>query len=644
MQLSESIDECIKSIDLIVKNVIHNDDHVKLTDLNDFNAFDNKFTEIQSVLDRSSFDYAIEMPSTDDMEEEEKTKIETEVKKFNELFERRTSDFILFRAFDGITQQYLNKLIEQHKIESGESGESNENDNLITVGEFQVSSSKISIYNNVSTMLDFQIHIIINSNPELKKCFYNELSKILSTLFEISSYELLLFWNYLDSRLSIIDEKVFKKDLISDRISMLEICNPITDKFHNKDNNNKSDSYKKDSFNDRLDAKIRIFLNKLFSFEDNTGLNRYFSTASRINNEILPKKKEPFMKDIIECNKAFRDPYYYMKPSNNRQLKEISRIFLKIVDYLTKEETKYLNASPKRDPYFIKPKPTQEEEKYIKQKYTTKPYFPEHYWISVFNNNQATLDDERMDDQEFLSRLFDNSQVRQIFLVQIYIISSLFTELTLAGKRDFFKTFNLPANTKHIIDDSTNELTAKTFYKIKRELPKNFRNCDNQFSFLLQHIIGSEMFWWCWLIHGKDPNTNQPLLTKKTITDNELEENRNKFKSLFPFKEKKYFNVYVTPQLSRKMKTPTGLNAIQVKYWDLSEPPKEEENDETKSVLKWRKLRQQRNHSWLDFNHTESFTNDNDDINVDNMEIDKQQQLQQEENSDDLKVKRVKTE
>ncbi|KAK7687362.1 hypothetical protein QCA50_009227 [Cerrena zonata] len=217
-------------------------------------------------------------------------------------------------------------------------------------------------------------------------------------------------------------------------------------------------------------------------------------------------------------------------------------MFKRLNDFLFEEEEAI--KAPKSDPFLIK---KSEPKDYLKQKYDDKMFFSENYWLSPFEETPRGPN----------------------------------------NKKQLLKDINAPANIKHITDDATPE------------------------------SANSELHWWAWLIYSKDPVTGKPLFADRELTDQDLELVNEKTASVIPFKEKRYFNTYGTPQLSRKMKVPTGLELLQ----KTSEKPEIDQNDidqltekikhstdkteqdglvEERTVLQWKKLKQQRIGRWLD--------------------------------------------
>lgn len=540
----------------------------------------------------------------DNVGEEDRKNIESDLDKFNNGIQDRTRDYTLLLIFQHGAQEFLDEYLASFNEELSEDTE--------LKGQ-KINSRRLNILNQLAFLVDISIEMYLNHLASTKFVFFQLIQSISDTLSRISTQSISTFWHYLETREDLIQSRIFDKKMTSDRISLLEICNGLTDKIYTGTKH--KDSYRKDTFNDKFQFRVRIFLTNIFQFEDNTGLNKYFTLASRVVKESGPLKtnswKDEVLQDIVKLNKILRDPYSCLK--NPRALVNNCEMFKRLNDFLFEEEEAI--KAPKSDPFLIK---KSEPKDYLKQKYDDKMFFSENYWLSPFEETPRGPKYETMkkeDETYFMEHTLSKS--RNHLLIQIYFISCLFYQLVGSNKKQLLKDINAPANIKHITDDATPESAVNIFFKIRKDMINRYKTIDTQLSFLLQHIQNSELHWWAWLIYSKDPVTGKPLFSDRELTDQDLELVNEKTASVIPFKEKRYFNTYGTPQLSRKMKVPTGLELLQ----KTSEKPEIDQNDidqltekikhstdkteqdglvEERTVLQWKKLKQQRIGKWLD--------------------------------------------
>ena len=624
-RLAQPIELCSNALIDLINQFVPDDDSNYLLKIFDFEKFTDKHQIFEEIIKKYDFDYKIDVPMTegDEADDETVNSLKKEIENFNVGLDEKTRDFVLTMSFQKAAQEFLTKQLDE--LKNAASKDEVEADKVIKTGDFNISRDELRSYNRLSILVDFQMYLVIEAYPSMKSSFYQLLSQILQVLFNTSTNTISTFWYYLETRKSLIQDKIFDKQVTSDRISFLEICNTLTDKFFEKNIQGKRDLCKKDTFNDAFQYRVRMFIGNIFNFEDNTGLNKYFSTSNRIVKDFSTNSRsrdDSFIKDVIQINKLFRDPYYFLKPANHKQLTRIADTLKKVYEYLMEEEISWSSVAPKIDQFAVPTPKSEAEEIHLKEKYASKLYFPEHYSLAQFDEKKRgdSFDQLKKQDYSFMSKQFDDSKVRQTCLVQIYFICHLYYELNAANKKVFLKSLNGPANIKHFTDDSPPDSLVSLFFKIKREIPKRYRAVDSQFSFLLQHMAIDETFWWGWLIYGKDPNTGKSLFVDKVLTASELAVAQEKTKTIIPFKEKRYFNNYATPQLSRKMKVERGIlrlakdseeggnvsfqegiDLLTEKISNAKDKLQLDQLIDERNVLTWKHLKKQRNSNWLQF-------------------------------------------
>ena len=488
--------------------------------------------------------------------------------------QQKFTETVVSLAFQKLVEQALAEYIQQRP--SGNSS-------------LEGTSNEQIFFNKIATILDLLIYLVSKELLSVKPVFYESVLTVLTVLAEMSTYQVEHFWGYMESRQKQITDHVFKNKVILDRISFLDICNRLTDRYNIP---GKKDTYSKDSYNDQLQFRVRLFLANIFLFEDNTGLNKYFNVSEKKPVE-FKKILSPFLEDIIYIQRVFNDPYLYLSRSHSGELKSLTSAIKSVYGYLLREEKSYRKS---KDATMN----TIKKDESI--------YYPETYLLSGFEKN-AEMSKE---DSKFFNALFNHSEVRMQYLIMIYFLSNLYVEMGTQERRDFLSSI-APTAVKHVTDRVLGEGHKQFFVSAKQEIEQKLSEIDPMISNLLQQMVLTEKKWWAWLIYGKDPKTNQPLFADKTISEEELSRTQETFESLFPFKSKKYFNTYVTPQLTRKMRVETGLDKVErnneerdfnVHVELLNERIEREDFDEEvvdqRNSWLWKKVRQQRDRAWLE--------------------------------------------
>ncbi|CAH6720860.1 hypothetical protein CLIB1444_04S09560 [[Candida] jaroonii] len=528
-------------------------------------SIESALSSIQSSTIITQPEYITYQQTWDNLDHGE-VEIDTQDEEFNTQWIARTREFIFDNSFITIIHKYIEEIVAQDP----------EDTTIVDIEQFKCSSHLKQSLDKISTVLDLTISLI-SHDPLFKKVFYKLLSVVTTTIFEISTKHLAIFWLFLESRIDTIKAKAFDGSM-GDRISILHFTNSLIDRHFNQYHGAK-DPVHKDTFNDTIQTRIRIFTNKMLKVSDDTGLNRHYLLSDKKSPKILPRKAKRFVSDILLIFALMKDPYTLVK--NESKLKQFSRVASDLFDELMNQEIHYLKKNPS-DKFKIPDTLPENERLYLVKKYTTKFYFPEVYFQSQFNN----IEKQKIEDQDALYDLFDNAVFREQVIFQIYFTCDFLFEFTNSNKKALLKT--LPANSKHFIESSTSDFMAKTFYRIKKETLNGFRSSDSHLSFLLSNLSLSEKNWWFWLLNGK----NSKVLVDKSVTEEELVKNNEKFEGLFPEKTTKYFNIYATPQLSKRMRGKRGLDEITLIERDV------EMGDEDE-VKKWRLKRSKRS-NWLE--------------------------------------------
>lgn len=597
MGFADSIDVVV----LALNSFLEKYDHEKiLSSPLSFPDFDGAGLDL-TVLDTLSPEYPVTLPENAPEDKKEVAKA------FKSSLKAQSSSFVLLMALTKSADTVISTIRQQEHLNQSIDTSL---DRLALLLDLAMWTTKTH-----STVSDF--HLLLQTVAES---------------FELLSTDTISgFWTYMESRKTVFLDHAFDRKVTLHRIAMLAICNGLTDKLYTRGKNGKLDSYEKDTFNDTLQARVRIYLSSILMFDDLTGLNKYFSIANRVNREPhigTPKSgDEELLQEVLQFVRLLRDPYSYLK--NPRMLSKVVDSMSRLSDYFLSEESKHKRRYPTLDASAI-PKPrlkTQELE--LTKKYEAVGFCPEQYWLAPFEPIQRgpQFDAVREEDKKVVIAQFDSSKYRSLILLQIYLVSCFFLELQSSKKRTFLMDIHAPASTKHILEASTPESLVKSFMKLKRDISSLTKIWDGQLSFLLQQLSGSEENWWAWLLYAKRSDGSL-VLAEDPLTEEEIQATKEKFGSTAPYKTKRYFNTYVTPQLSRRMRTQTGIQLLRRSgHVDLQQEIDEVDQElvgadldtrkellDKRTVLLWKKLKFNRGSNWLSFGDVGAELTANNDL------------------------------
>lgn len=480
--------------------------------------------------------------------------------------------------------------------------------------------NRLSDLDALATLLDLLIHLAKNANFYSSNDFFQDLGVAIERLLRARDARLLRFWTYMETRTGPLQEHVFDATVTLHRIALLGICNSVTDTYYSR-HARVLDSYKKDTFNDRLHGRVRTFLASMLQFDDLTGLNKFFAVAGRVSREpnVGPPKTgdDELLEDVLGFHHFLRRPNEFLRDKRalTRQVASMTRL----ADYLTEEESKYAKKFPLADPYAPPPEYSDAQKAALIQKYRVATFYAENYWLSPFEATKSGKNYEEVKRADKLTafRLFDSSKHRRLLLIQLYLLSAFLLSISLTKKKETLKELGLAASAKHITDDVVPESVVSVALRIRKTISTSSKGWDNQLYYLLAVISNGEELWVQWLLNSKDAE-GKSLLARGKLSSTDLEDVERMLHSLYPMKEKRYFNSHGTPQLSRRMKTATGLELLRGRKFSGSEfddrisqltseiqnesdPEKRSSLIEEKTLVVWRKLNQARQLQWLKF-------------------------------------------
>ncbi|KAI5954783.1 hypothetical protein KGF57_003806 [Candida theae] len=517
------------------------------------------------ALDNSQFKFN----TSEELEDEE-------VKKFNEVVSAKIKESVLNTSF----QKVLLALLDQY-----------------------VDNRDTPLVNTIAFVLDYLLWLAIEVDKTAKTTFYYCLEVASNHLFSISTSLVESLWLLVEARLPIIQARLFENSF-SERIAILSLGNSLTNKYDTSTTGWQADTTLKDTFNDRFQSRVRIFMNALLAIDDNTGLNKYF----HIHNATPPsiETKDVFISDVLSIQKMFNNPLFYLKKSSVLEHSKLTEKLYRVYGQLVEEESRFREKNPLPDQFSFTGSKSESEREYLRSKYLRRVFVPESYLESNFEKGPKS-DETQNADYKFIYHQLELSKVRVQYLLMIYILAVLYTALTPTNKSEFMKSIGAPVTTKHITEDLPVISTVKIYQEIKKDLPSLLKKIDPSLPFLFLHLSIDEKVWWKWLLHGKD-DKNQGFFTDKLLQPQELDTREDEFKKLYPYKNKRSFNTYVTPQVSKKMRTERGLTKLEqtAKYdaekaaLELEEIETElekEENEDLKnkrSAYAWKLLRWKR--------------------------------------------------
>ncbi|KAK6463340.1 hypothetical protein DFJ63DRAFT_334878 [Scheffersomyces coipomensis] len=579
--ISKSISKVLELIDDLAYSISLTEENLLFEEVKsgDFEAYGKSF---QERVEEVKLDYSIDTNNISNSGEDEAVRI----KNFNDGIEDNVKLTVLSSAF----YTYISKVFQDKTgaflpLEKGA--------DTVNVKGHQLKTVNLRLLSKLAVLLDFQIYVIRNIYPNSKPIFYESISRISKLLFSISTSQVEVFWYYIESRGKTIQQHVFNKAAINDRISILEICNSLTDKYIPIDSKGNKSSILKDNFNDRFQYRLRAFISNLFNFEDNTGLNKFFHISQRVPIDLTFKSH--FLEDLVTIHRIFNDPYYYLKKQNAKDATIIIEKMLMVLHTFLEEKQKLAVG----DQFEIHNSKSEETKKYLTNKFSKLQYYPENYLKTAFTSSNPA--DVLKEDRDYFNDLSKEPKVILEYIIMISILCGFYFELTRDNKADFIKQLGAPSSIKHITEDFCPDTIKGKLYKMKKEIINEIKSVDSSLAFLIQSLNFSDKVWCGWLLFGKDPKTNKPLFDDKLLTEKDLQDAVEKLTAYLPFKNKKYFNTYVTPQLSRKMKIERGLNKLENYDIEMNEVDARDVGEESINLQSWKKFRKARRSQWLSF-------------------------------------------
>ncbi|CAN3501499.1 hypothetical protein DICA1_D10352 [Diutina catenulata] len=429
-----------------------------------------------------------------------------------------------------------------------------------------------------AVVLDFIISLS-ESYSEAKRVFYDTLGWIVRELLPVRGQALDQFWDYMESRQQKIVEKMCNASIVSDRINMLELCNLLTDYYRDyhggSSNRPAADPRRADAVRDRLRMRVRQFVSEVLSFEDSTGLNKYFTVAGRKVAE-MPKGDHLF-EDLYQLQQMFNHHYatFGRNPGHiNDNLKVLRRIFFYIAPKIS------WSAFSR----------SEEPEKEEATTETVENSIPDSMW-DIYGGPKA--------DTQGLKRWMTRPLAKLTWVCQTFIITNFYVEAAKDGSLKTIAKYDMNAD------------SLKQFTKFRDDLIAEISKSDEDMGKLLKQLGLGEQTWWKWLINGKDAD-GKPVIGGTPLTAEEVEAASEEAAKAYPLKNKLYFNTYITPQVTRKMRTATGIERINEGTTDVDmedaarlETLQAEvaagdySHLDERNTLLWKSLRKQRNGEWL---------------------------------------------
>lgn len=585
MAVNGNFNDCINSffdeVQTTVEDILQNSDRDYLMEIPDDSLFNNGNIQFKNLLDDIDLDYKL---SPDDNATDQ---VKSQIENHNTNIANKCKEFVVTSTFLNVINSRVQVFVESDMAEEAK------------------------FFNAIALILDFEVSLFLNVDPIFKQVYYDSILKITKQLFLISTAVIEKFWSYLETRVPIILKKLYQ-NTPSERMSLLEMCNHLTDNLIVKNKEGQRDSYKKDSFNDRFQARVRFFITSILNFEDNTGLNKYFHVSDRASSSI--QTKDPYLEDLLEIQRLFNNPLQYLKRENQKKLRVLVGKVEKVSKELLIQENIFRSSHPSWDQFLILPPKSEAEKDYLTEKFSKSSYIPENYFISLFQENDRK---QQAEDAQMLNEIMRKPVARMQCIQLIYVVAHFFSELSVKNKNQFLSSIHAPPNIKHFVDGVLPDDIVSSFGNVKKDIMHTLRATDPHWLFLLQHLTISEKNWWSWLTYGKNSKTNKSFFFDKNLTSDDIHNTEDTFKSIYPYKDKKYFNTFVTPQVTRKMKIQRGLSQIErADVFSINDSKFEidtidnelsqttdvnnrNELLEKKSLLTWRVLRDQRSSDWL---------------------------------------------
>ncbi|CAI5757896.1 unnamed protein product [Candida verbasci] len=606
LQSIEQLKNSIRSfLDEKESNIYHKNYVDNITDESEFEN-----GQVEDVIDKIESSFKIDKEALQDVTETE----EAEITKFNQVLDTVGKEFIIKAAFHNIFDEILNSILAN---EQGSETTENKEESEMT-----------RYYNQLALLLDYILVVILKNNDKsktMKHVFYSSIQQVMEQLLNFSINYANHFWTFMETREKLYISKIYQNDK-TERVQFLYCFQPLVNKYYIKTKtktktsrissfiNETFNTQKQDTYADTFRYRVKAFMSNCLSFEDQTGLNKYFDVAARdpLNLKIY---KDVFSQDLIDVQKLINNPMYYLRKQNQGQLTSLTNKLIKVFYQLLAEEKAYTEKHKLPDFFIQKPPKSKEEIEMKKEKYSKKIYNPETYYLSTFNLDKSEFEEQQKIDQRHLTILTEIPKNRVSILFSIFMVSFFFMDLTEKYKNQLLDSVGAPKNTKHFTDDSTPNNVYLDYHDIKFKFFSEIKRINSQLAFLANHVQVSERIWWGFLLYGKDPKTGKSLFEDKILTTEELEEVAKKHEEIAKYKTSKLFNNYVTSEVTRKMR-PKKDEGVKFKEFDVYMNSEELENvkyeieelensdvkdddklqelKEKRSALTWRLLRSQR--------------------------------------------------
>ncbi|KAG2731580.1 hypothetical protein G9P44_005167 [Scheffersomyces stipitis] len=376
-RITEPISEVTQALTRLVDLVLSETDQNFLVETVPDSILQDKVSYLVSLWEAAKFDYKIDDSILSDGNDQSE-----KVAAFNSEINSKVHEVVVGSSFSNVIDTLASTRIDQvktqeankrdGKTEKDKSDNTDQQSNKIQFKGYELSEIDLEFFNRISVVLDVLVFLVLNGHEFTKQILYDSLSRISRFLLSISTSQVDIFWWYLESRELLFQERVFDRTATSDRIAVLDLCNSLTDKFIFKGLSGKKRHLQKDSFNDKFQYRVRVFITNIFAFEDNTGLNKYFHIANRSIYEV--KTKSQFVEDLMAIEKLFNDPYYYLKKSNSKELSRLMDRLINVYEYIKEMELDFQKKL--RIDQFLVPEPRSEADKeYLSKKYSRVLYF-----------------------------------------------------------------------------------------------------------------------------------------------------------------------------------------------------------------------------------------------------------------------------
>lgn len=430
-----------------------------------------------------------------------------------------------------------------------------------------VKASQFDSLQKIASILDFLLYLYqVKLVTFAKRLFFLSLIHLVKYLITLWGSQLEVFWEYMESREDLIIGHICQALVVQDRIDMLEMCNLITDYYHDK----LDTSAETESLRDTLKFKVRSYISRALLFLDKTGLNNSYSGAGRSLPQLTLSDR--FVVDFYTTQEMMNDPQKWIRMTPGKRVDMVFDNMYRLVSHLCDHPSSDdLDSATIADLTFMI------------------PYLPFSIWDIYGDKNYNA---------NAIYDLIDRPGFCLQFITQVVI----FMKRLLGGKENSMG-----------LDVRITPAMEKRSLRMLDVCSKFLRSTYPHYKKLLDDYLQSEYTWWSWLQNGKD-KTGKALIpcTEMGVLEGFSDIDNSHFSENLESSQSQ--RIYITRTLTKIMTATTTIETfVSGKHGiGMSEKENQDSNSSTaaanstdsdilyeKNTALWKSLRSSRGENFL---------------------------------------------